>query len=166
MQEAAVRVGDVGTGIGVGGLLRAALERARLGTLGGRRCGVGGDSLLVGLLPRGGLGLQLGFGLTQPRQPVGLAGQRLGQLVATGVAEQRILALVGLGGLAEDLGDLSLDLLLGAVGLVRGVAGQLDAIECHGADADHAGGGAQPQRLHQEAGQACSWRARKRAMVT
>src|SRR6266545_3427322 len=98
VQEAAVRVGDVGTGIGVGGLLRAALERARLGTLGGRRCGVGGDSLLVGLLPRGGLGLQLGFGLTQPRQPVGLAGQRLGQLVATGVAEQRILALVGLGG--------------------------------------------------------------------
>jgi hypothetical protein len=41
----------------------------------------------------------------------------------------------------------------GAVGLVGGVAGQLGAVQGHGADLDHAGGGAQFQRLHEEAGQ-------------
>jgi hypothetical protein len=79
---------------------------------------VGGDPLLVGLLPRGGLGLQPRLSLAQPRQPVRLAGQRLGQLVAAGVAEQLVLALVGRGGLAEDLGNLGLELVVGAVGLV------------------------------------------------
>jgi hypothetical protein len=91
--------------------------------------------------------------LAQPRQPVGLARQLRGQLVSAGVAEQPILRLVGLGGLAEDLGDLGLDPLLGAVGLVGGVAGQLGAVQGDGADADHAGGGAQLQRFDKEPGQ-------------
>ena len=79
---------------------------------------MGGDALLVGVLPSGGLGLQLGLGLAQPRQPVGLAGELWGQLVAAGVAEQPVLVLVDLGGLAQDLGDFGLELVLGAVGLL------------------------------------------------
>jgi hypothetical protein len=61
--------------------------------------------------------------------------------------------LVGLGGLAQDLGDLGLELVVGAVGLVGGVAGQLGPIKCDGADPDHAGGGAQLERGDQEPGQ-------------
>jgi hypothetical protein len=114
---------------------------------------MGGQALLVGLLPRGGLGLQLGLGLTQPRQPVGLARKLRRQLVAAGVPEQSILTLVDLGGLAQDLGDLFFELVVGAVGLVGGVGGQLGAVQRDGADLDHPGGGAQLQRRHQEAGQ-------------
>jgi hypothetical protein len=61
---------------------------------------VGGHPLLVGLLPGGGLGLQLRLGLAQPGEPISLAGKLRGQLVAAGVPEQPILVLVGLGGLA------------------------------------------------------------------
>jgi hypothetical protein len=64
-----------------------------------------------------------------------------------------ILALVGLGGLAQDLGDLGLELLLGAVGLVGGVGGHLGAVQRHRADPNHPGGGAPSQRRHQEPGQ-------------
>ena len=104
--------------LGFGGLLRPALELAGPSTLSLCCRGVGGDAMLVGVLPSGGLGLQLGLGLAQPRQPVGLAGELWGQLVAAGVAEQPILALVGFGGLLEDLGDLGLELVVGAVGLL------------------------------------------------
>jgi hypothetical protein len=153
VQEAAVGVGGVGGRVGVEGLLRPALELAGLAALGQCGRGVGGNALPVGLLPRGGLGLQLRLGLAQPRQPVGLAGQCGRQLVAAGVTEQPILALVGLGGLPEDLGDLGLKLGVGAVGLVGGVAGQLGAIQRDRADLDHASGSAQLQRGDQEAGQ-------------
>jgi hypothetical protein len=153
VQEAAVGVGDVGGRLGVGRLLRPPLERARLGALGLGCRGVGGDPLLVCLLPGGGLGLQLGLGLPQAGQPIGLAGKGFGQLVAAGIAEQPILALVGLGRLAQDLGDLFFELVVGAVGLVGGIAGQLGAIQRHRADADHAGGGAQLQGLDEEPGQ-------------
>lgn len=61
VQEAAVGVGDVGGRVGVGGLLRPTLEGARQPALGGGCRGVGRDALLVGLLPGGGLGLQLGL---------------------------------------------------------------------------------------------------------
>jgi hypothetical protein len=61
--------------------------------------------------------------------------------------------LVSLSSLLEDLGDLPIELVEGAVGLVGGVAGQLGAIQCDGADLDHAGGGAQLQGLDEEAGQ-------------
>jgi hypothetical protein len=50
---------------------------------------VGGHALLVGLLPRGGLGLQPRLGLVQPRQPVNLAGKLRGQLVAAGAPNSR-----------------------------------------------------------------------------
>jgi hypothetical protein len=82
-----------------------------------------------------------------------VCGLGLGQLVAAGVAEQPILVLVGRGGLAQDLGDLGPELVVGAVGLVRGVGGQLGPVEGDGADADHAGGGTQPQGLDEEAGE-------------
>jgi hypothetical protein len=64
-----------------------------------------------------------------------------------------VLGLVRLGGLAQDLGDLVLDLGVGAVGPLGGVAGQLGAVQRDGAKADQPGGGAQPQRGDQEAGQ-------------
>jgi hypothetical protein len=41
----------------------------------------------------------------------------------------------------------------GAVSLVGGVARQLGAVQGDHADLDHAGGSAQPQGLHEEAGQ-------------
>jgi hypothetical protein len=52
---------------------------------------------------------------------------------------------------AQDLGHLGLKPLVGVVGLVGGV-GHLGAVQRDGADVDHAGRGAQPQRLPQEAG--------------
>jgi hypothetical protein len=64
-----------------------------------------------------------------------------------------VLALVSLGGLAQDLGDFGLELAVGVVGPLGGVAGQLGAVQRHCADPDHAGGGAQPERLDQGPGQ-------------
>jgi hypothetical protein len=64
-----------------------------------------------------------------------------------------VLALVGGGGLAEDLGDLAVEPVQGAVGLVGGVAGQLGAVQRHGANLDHPGGGAQLEGGDQEPGQ-------------
>jgi hypothetical protein len=61
--------------------------------------------------------------------------------------------LVGLGGLPQDLGDLTLDLVVGVAGGVGGVGGQLGAVQRDHAEADQAGGGVQLQRLDQEAGQ-------------
>ncbi len=75
------------------------------------------------------------------------------QLVPAGVPEELVLALVDLGGLAQDLGDLHLELVEGVAGGVGGVGGQLGAVQRHGADLDHAGGGAQLQGLDQEPGQ-------------
>jgi len=66
-------------------------------------------------------------------------------LVPAGLAVLAILGQVGRGGLPEDLGDLVLELVAGAVGLVGGVGGQLGAVQRHGADPDHAGRGAQLQ---------------------
>jgi hypothetical protein len=169
VQEAAVGVGGVGGRVGVGGFLRPALELPGRPALGLRCRGVGGDALLVGLLAGGGLGLQLRLGLPQPRQPAGLARQRLGQLVPTGVPEEPVLAPVGRGGLAQELCNLGLELLLGAVGavgLVGGVAGQLGPIQRDRADPHHAGGRAQLQGLHEEARQGLLVAARNRAMVT
>jgi len=166
-QEAAVGVGGVGGRFGVGGLVAwPGLELPRWAALGAGGGGSRGDPLGEALLAFGCLRLQPGLGLAQPGQPAGLAGQGLGQLVATGIPEQAILVLVGLGGLPQDLGDLALELVVGAVGLVGGVAGQLGAVQGHGPDADHAGGGAQPQGLDRKPARACWWRARKRAMVT
>jgi hypothetical protein len=140
--------------LGVGGLVtRPGLELPRRLAFGPGSSGGRGDPLRIPLLALRRLGLQPRLGLAQPRQPAGLAGQRLGQLVPVGVAEQPILALVGLGGLAQELGALGLELVEGAVGLVGRVARQLGPVQRHGPDPDHAGGGAQLQRRHQEPSQ-------------
>jgi hypothetical protein len=112
-----------------------------------------GDPLLIAALAVGGRGLQQGLGLSQPGQSAGLAGQRLREFVAAGSAVRKVFALVGLGGLAQDLGDLGLEPLDSAIGPLGGVAGQLGAVQRHGADPHHPGGRAQPQGLHQEPGQ-------------
>jgi hypothetical protein len=91
--------------------------------------------------------------LPQPRQPASRAGQAGREFVPATIAVLAVLALVDLGGLAQDLGDLGLELVVGAVGLLGGVAGHLGAVEGDGADPDHPGGRAQPQGLHEEAGQ-------------
>jgi hypothetical protein len=81
--------------------------------LGGHPDGDAGEGSLPAMA-FGRLGLQLGPGLAQPVQPPGLAGQRCGQLVPAGVAEEPVLALVGVGGLPQDLGDFGLELVVGA----------------------------------------------------
>ena len=65
----------------------------------------------------------------------------------------QVVALVGLGGLPEDLGDLALELVEGAAGGVGGIGGHLGAVQGDGAELDHPRGGAQPQRGDQEPGQ-------------
>jgi len=125
-----------------------------------------GDPLLIPPLAFGRLGLQQGLGVAQPRQPAGLGGQRLGELVPTGLAVLQVLALVGLGGLPQDLGSLALDLVSGVAGGVGGVGSHLGAIQGDHPEADQPSGGAQPQRLDQEPARACSCRTRNRAMVT
>jgi len=64
-----------------------------------------------------------------------------------------VVALVGLGGLAQNLGDLGFEPLVGAVGFLGGVAREFGPVQRDGADPDHAGGGAQPERGDQEFGQ-------------
>ena len=64
-----------------------------------------------------------------------------------------VLGLVGGGGLLEQLGNLLSELGVGAVGRSGGVGGHLGAVQGHQAHAHHAGGRAQLQRGHQEAGQ-------------
>jgi hypothetical protein len=139
---------------GVGGRVpRSGFQLSRRFGFRRSRCGAGGGPLGEAPGTFGRLRLQQRLGLAQSRQPSDLAGQRRGQLIPTRVAEQPVLVLVGLGGLAEDLGDLALQPVQGAVGLVGGVAGQLGAIQGDHADLDHAGGSAQLQGLDQEPGQ-------------
>jgi PadR family transcriptional regulator PadR len=119
-----------------------------------RSCrGAGRGPLGEALLPFGRLGFQQRLGLAQPRQPPSLGGERLGQLVPTRPAVLEILALVVLSCMAQDLGDLDVEPVDGAVGLVGGIAGQLGAVQGDHADLDHAGGGAQLEQLHKEPGQ-------------
>jgi hypothetical protein len=153
--EAAVGVGGVGGRFGVGCLVTAPRLDVRPGLLapGAGRGGQPGDPLLVAPLALGRLGLQKGLGLAQPRQPAGLGGERLGELVPTGLAGLEVLALVGLGGLPQDLGDLRLDLVEGVAGGVGGIGGHLGPVQRDQAEADQPSGGAQPQRGDQEPGQ-------------
>src|SRR6266511_5362965 len=87
------------------------------------------DPLLIPALALGRLSLQQGLGLPQPGQPAGGAGELGRELVPAGIPEQLILLLVGFGGLPQDLGDLVLELVVGAVGPLGGVGGQLGAIQ-------------------------------------
>jgi hypothetical protein len=103
-------------------------------------------------LALGRLGRQQRLGDPQPGQPAGRAGQAGRELVAATLAVLAVLGLVGLGGLPQDPGDLFLELLLGAVGPLGGVAGQLGPVQGDGADPDHPGGRAQPQGLDQKPG--------------
>jgi hypothetical protein len=98
----------------------------------------------------GRVGLQQRLGLLQPGQPTGWAGQLGRKLIASGGAVLVVFGLVGLGGLAQDLGDLGLDPSEGAVGPASGVGGHLGAVQRDHAQADQAGRGAQLQRGHQE----------------
>jgi hypothetical protein len=167
VQQPAVRVGDIGGRLGVGRLVTpAGLEGGRRFTLGGGRGGAGGGRFGEAPDTFGRLRLQQGLGLPQPRQPSGLGGERLGQLVVTRLAVFEIVALVGRGGLAQDLGDLGVEPVQGAVGLVGGVAGQLCAVQGDHADLDHPGRGAQLERGDQESGQALLVPYAERAMVT
>jgi hypothetical protein len=125
-----------------------------------------GDPLLVALLAGGRLGLQQGLGLLQPGQPLGPAGQRPRQRIAPGRALLALLGPIRLGGLLEQLGDLGLEVGVGAVGRCGGVGLDLGAIQRDQPHAHHPGRRAQPQRGHQQPGRACSWRTRNRAMVT
>jgi hypothetical protein len=64
-----------------------------------------------------------------------------------------VLTVVGLGGLAQDLGDFLLEPGQGAVGGVGGVAGDLGAVQRHQSHAQQPRFAAQPERGDQDAGQ-------------
>jgi hypothetical protein len=100
------------------------LRRLAAGSGCGRQLG---DPLLVPLLALGRLGLQHGVGLLQPGQPASRAGQAGRELVPPTIAMLAVLALVGFGSLAQDLGDLVLEFGLDAVGPLGGVADHLGA---------------------------------------
>ncbi len=105
-----------------------------------------GHPLLVALLAAGRLGLQLGFGVLQPGQPLGPAGQRPRQLITARRAVLAVLGLVDGRCLLEQLGDLGLERGMGAVGRRGGVGLDLGANQGDQAQADHAGRRAQLQR--------------------
>jgi hypothetical protein len=109
--------------------------------------------LLVALLAGGGLGLHEGLGVLQPGQPLGPAGQCSRELVATSDAVVAVLGLVDGRCLGEQLGDLGLEVGVGAVGRRGGVGVDLGAIQGDQAQPDHPGGCAQLQRLDQQPGQ-------------
>ena len=111
------------------------------------------DPLLVTLLAGGGLGLQQGLGVLQPGQPLGPAGQRPRQFVAAASAVLAVFCLVDDSCLLEQLGNLGLEVGVGAVGRRGGVGLDLGPVERDESQADHAGGCAQLQRLDQQAGQ-------------
>jgi hypothetical protein len=104
-------------------------------------------------LALGRVGFQQRLGLLQPGQPTGWAGQLGRELIATGGAVLVVLALVGLCRLLQHLRHLVFELGQGAVGPIGGVGGHLGAVQRDHAKPDHPGGGAQLQRLHEEAGQ-------------
>jgi hypothetical protein len=108
--------------------------------------------LVVALLA-GGLGLQLGLGSLQPSQPLGPANQRMWQFITAGGAVLAVLGLIRLSGLGEQLGDLGLEVSMGAVGRRRGVGLDLGAVERDEPQAHHPGRRAQLQRLDQQPGQ-------------
>jgi hypothetical protein len=166
--QAAVGIGGVGNGPRVGRLITAARldVRPRLPALGPGRRGQLRDPNLVAVLAFGGLGFQPRLGLLEAGQPPAGAGELGWELIAPGGAVLQVLGLVGLGRFLQDLGDLLLELDQRAVGSLGGVGGHLGAVQRDQAEADQPGRSAPPQRGDQEAGQACWWRTRKRAMVT
>jgi hypothetical protein len=134
MDKAAVSVGGVDGRLVIGGLIPASGADMGPGPLAASvgRSSQLGDPLLIALLAGGRLGLQLGFGLLQSGQPLGP---------------------VGRGGLGEQLGDLRLEVGVGAVGRGGRVGLDLSAIQGDQAQADQAGGRAQLQRLDRQPGQ-------------
>jgi hypothetical protein len=117
------------------------------------RGGVLGDALLVAALPLSRLGLEPGLGLAQPREAAARAGELGRELVAARRAVLAVLRRVDLGGLAQDRGDLLVELGQRAVGLAGGVGGHLGPVQRHQAQADQPRFGTQPQRGDQQAGQ-------------
>jgi hypothetical protein len=153
--KAAVGVGGVHGRRGVGGLITPPGSDVGPRSLPAGLSGGGqlGDSLLVALLAGGRLGFQLGLGLLQPGQPLGPASHRPRQFVATGGAVLAVLGPIRLGGFGEQLGDLGLEVGVGAVGGRGGVGLDLGAVQGDQPQADHPGGRAQLQRLDQQPGQ-------------
>src|SRR4029453_15477812 len=109
-QEAAVGVGDVRGRLRVGCLvlpprLDVSLRLLAAGAGGGGQLG---DTLLVAALPLGGLRVQPGLRLAQAGQASAGVGEFGREFVAAGGAVLLVLTLVGLGGLAQDRGNLFL----------------------------------------------------------
>ena len=65
----------------------------------------------------------------------------------------QVLGLVGLGGLAQDLGDLALELVKGVAGGGGGVGGHLGPVQRDHTQSDQACRRTQPKRLDKEPGQ-------------
>jgi hypothetical protein len=127
--KAAVGVGGVDRRLGVGSLIAPPRSDVGAGSLAAGPGGQLGDPLLVALLAGGGLGFQLGLGVSQPGQPLGPTSQRLRQLVAAGGAVLLVLRPIRLSGLLEQLSDLRLERGTGAVGRRGGVGLDLGAIQ-------------------------------------
>jgi hypothetical protein len=89
----------------------------------------------------------------QPGQPLSPAGQRPWQRIAAGGAVLLVLDPIRLGSLLEQLGDLRLQVGVGAVGPIGGVGGHPGAIQRDQAQPDHPGRRAQLERGHQQPGQ-------------
>jgi hypothetical protein len=87
----------------------------------------------------------------QPGQPLSPTSQRPWQLAAAAVL--LIVSLIGLGGLGEQLGDLGLEVGVGAVGRRGGVCLDLGSVQGDQPQADHPGRRAQLQRLNQQPSQ-------------
>jgi hypothetical protein len=153
VHEPAVGVGGVDSCLGVGSFITPPGSDVGPGSLptGPRGTGQLGHPLLVALPTGGRLGLQLGLGLVQPGQPLGPTSQGPWQLAAAAVV--LIVSPVGLGGLGEQLGDLGLEVGVGAVGRRGGVGGDLGAVQGDQPQAHHAGRRAQLQRLDQQPSQ-------------
>jgi hypothetical protein len=131
MHEPAVGVGGVDRGLGVGGFIAPAGADVGPGSLatGPGDGGQLGDPLVVALLAGGGLGLQLGLGLLQPGQPLGPASQRPRQFITAVGAVLAVLVLVDGSCLLEQVGDLGLEVGVGAVGGRGGVGLDLGSVE-------------------------------------
>jgi hypothetical protein len=122
-----------------------------------------GDLLLITVLALGRVRFQPHLGLPQPGQPPGRVGQRGRELVTAGLAMLAVLALVGLGRLPQDLGDLGLDLVQVRLALLAATLVPSSAMS--------------PRRIRPAAehsrtdwtsssARAATWRTRNRAIVT
>jgi hypothetical protein len=117
-------------------------------------------------LALGRLGLQEDLGLPQPRQPAGLGGQRFGEFIPTGVAVLPVVALVGLGGLPQDLGDLGLIFCWVWLAALAALAVSLVPSRATTPRRTRRAAAHSFNDSTRKPARACWWRTRKRAIVT